>query len=196
MKDGLSGAGVVLPEAEAELVRNRTREWSQELATRTRVGQWLTSQVVIESVRIDHCVAREREIRIQMAQRAASFWEEDREQAAERLAVTLSRAPSLVARQLEGTAQGCEWLIQRWEGLLVSLEGPGNDDETSALQEGAEAEPEPGSAAVACEARSWDDAQRDLALDLLGAPPSFARSGDGSARPRSRPKPPAARSNA
>ena len=72
--------------------------------------------------------------------RAATQWDADRRREADERAAGLARRPHEVARKLEATLQGCELMLQWWAGLSGSLVGHG----------------------------AWTDAQRSLALDLLG----------------------------
>src|SRR5262249_7856586 len=58
------------------------------------------------------------------------------------LGARLSRDPQRVARALEATKQGAEWSLLHWGGLADVVETNG----------------------------VWDEAQRRLALDLLGVP--------------------------
>ena len=75
-----------------------------------------------------------------------------------------ARGPGLPGRAWQSTPQGCDWLIERWNGLLVYLDR--GDD--------------------------WTEDQRHLALDLLATPSEF-RHGRTRARSRPRrgnPRPP------
>ncbi len=62
-----------------------------------------------------------------------------------------SKTTPSASRRLERSTQGADWLIDRWEGLADALESRGQ----------------------------WDDAQRNLAFDLLGTSPILR---DGHAR--------------
>src|SRR4029077_2858160 len=59
---------------------------------------------------------------------------------ADELAARLAKEPQSVARRLEATKQGAELMLNLWSGLAASLDRH----------------------------RVWTDAQRSLALDLLG----------------------------
>jgi hypothetical protein len=145
LKHGLTGAGVVLPAEEAEAVLRRAEEWSETFEPESSYGRWLAGQVALESVRVDACQKRDLAIRINLVERARTRWEHDRRLAAESLGAGLARQPSLVACRLQETSQGCDWLIERWRGLLAAVEQLGR----------------------------WTEAHRDLALDLLGTPPDL-----------------------
>jgi hypothetical protein len=145
LKHGLAGAGIVLPDDEAEAVAQRKTEWHSALRPWNQVDEWLADQVVVASVQIDRCRAHETLLRAELAERAGTSWDDDRRLAAEVLAAGLSRKPSLVSRQLQQSPQGCDWMIERWEGLGRILEAKGE----------------------------WTGAQKALALDLLGTPPEL-----------------------
>jgi hypothetical protein len=79
------------------------------------------------------------------ATRAQLCWDQDRRLDAEDLAARLRRDPSRNALKLQRTSQGCALMIGRWEALGRILRETG----------------------------TWTEAQRSLALDLLGVPPEL-----------------------
>jgi hypothetical protein len=145
LKHGLSGAGTVLPDDEQALVEQRKAEWRLDFRPMDPREEWLFDQLVTASVQLDRCQREEQAMRSALAARAAVCWDDDRRLATEVLAGGLSRKPSLVSRQLRQTAQGCDWLIERWESLGRILE---TRDE-------------------------WSEPQKTLALDLLGTSPEL-----------------------
>ncbi len=132
----------MLPDEEAEAVKTRKTLWRNQYQLKTVEDEWLFEQVVIQSVRIDLCRRLESELRIYQAHRAGLFWESDRRLAAEDLAQGLARQPARIRQRLAQTRQGCDWLIDRWRSLSSLYDRTGD----------------------------WTDAQRSLALDLLGIP--------------------------
>lgn len=146
-RHGLSGAGVALPPDEAEEVRRRTEAWRAVHQPADEVEAFHVGQFALESVRVERCQAQERALLRRLAGRAHDprGWDEDRRLAAEEAGALLTRDPARAVRRLRQSAQGCDWLILRWEGLARAL-GSG---------------------------RPWGDAQRRLALDLLGLPASL-----------------------
>jgi hypothetical protein len=142
VKHGLAGAGVVLPADVAEAVARRKAAWRGGYRLKTEEEEWLFEQVVVSSVRVEQCQAEEPQARALVALRAAAFWDDDRRLDAEALGARLAKNPALVARKLGSSRQGCEWLLERWHGLAAALES----------------------------GRDWTEAERSLALDLLGAP--------------------------
>ncbi len=142
LKHGLAAATLVLPDAEGEVIAARILAWTPCLQPQDAYEDWLVSEVVVNSVRINRCHAHETSARTRQAARASLCWEIDRECEAEDLGERLSKAPAKVARTLQRTKQGCAWLIARWEGLSRVLQAKGD----------------------------WDAPQQRLALDLLGTP--------------------------
>jgi len=142
LRHGLAAEKLVLPEEEAEVVAARIEAWTPSLKPRDAYDDWLVSEVVVSSVKIDRCRAHESALRTRQAARAAFCWEIDREIDAEDLGARLAKSPARVSRQLVGGKQGCAWMIARWEGLGRVLEAKGD----------------------------WNEPQLRLALDLLGVP--------------------------
>ena len=140
LKHGLTGNGIVLPEAEAKAVRDRTILWGLFYRILTDEERWLMRQVALQTVRIDRCQEEDRTLRIQRAIRAEVCWDDDRKRAAELLFTRLPDEPGLVALELQRTPQGCQLLARHWEGLAALLK-PGTP---------------------------WDSTARALANDLLG----------------------------
>jgi hypothetical protein len=143
LKHGLAGEGVVLTPEDADLVAQRMIAWRDDFRPVGAQQEWLFEQVVVSSVRIDHCRLLEAALLDDLALRAAVSWDEDRGLAAEETAAGLSKRPALVCRRLRQTAQGCEWLLNRWRILGAIIEEGG----------------------------SWTEAQTALAGDLLGIDP-------------------------
>jgi len=145
LRHGLAGAGVVLPQEEAAAVAGRTASWSESLKPTNAYQGWLVGTLVTQSVRIDRCTSHETTLRTLEVERAGLRWDEERRLDAAELGERLAKSPALTALRLTRTRHGCDWLIARWEGLARALEAKGD----------------------------WDDAQRTLALDLLGLPPNL-----------------------
>ncbi len=105
----------------------------------------LVRQVAVISMRLDRLVWHEWRLLSYAAKRAELVWDEDRELAAVELAARLPKKPERVAKALEESLHGLKWMIGRWEYLEKMAQGKG----------------------------PWNDAQRSLALDLLGQPSDF-----------------------
>jgi hypothetical protein len=127
----------------SQLIEQRLRDWRGNFTFKTAEDEWVFSQYVLSSVRLERCAAEEPVVRGYSALRAELCWDEDRRLAAEEMAARLARRPALIVRRLKKTRQGCEWLIERWRELSAVLEHGGGCD--------------------------WNDAERSLVFDLLGA---------------------------
>ena len=150
LKHGLTGEGVVLSDEQDAVVRQRLVSWRGDYSPAGEVDEWLFRQVVVSSVRIDQCQADEPELRAELATRASACWDDDRKLAADELGKRLAADPARVAGRMLRTAQGCQWLIDRWDALAQALlatdQGDGGD---------------------------WTEEQEALALDLLGLAPEL-----------------------
>jgi hypothetical protein len=142
---GLSGLGIVLPEAEEAAVAERLASWSSKYGELQPHQTWALEELVRESVRIDRGNREELALRARTVERARTAWHDDRRVAAETLGRRLASRPSLVTLLLEMTPHGCAWKVERWDGLADVLHA-GQD---------------------------WDDRQRALAQDLLGVVAEF-----------------------
>lgn len=142
LKHGLAGAGVVLPEEEAKIVADRMVNWRSNYQPATPREEWLFSEIVVNSVRVERCRAHESGERSDLVRRAEVWWESDRRLAVERVAARLSSKPVLVAAELRSSRYGCLWLIERWEKL----------------------------AEIGAAGGAWNEAQTRLAYDMLGTP--------------------------
>ncbi len=159
-KDGLIGAGVVLPpDAAAEVERSEAdfagvfRPWDaveRELVRQMALGSWRRQELAL---RIERHDAR---------MNAARFanWDQDEELAASELGRKLGDDPEGVITRLWCSSAGCDWLMGRWRLLGNGL---------STADEGG-----PG-----C---TWTDADLALALDLLGVSKELRHLDDQTAR--------------
>jgi hypothetical protein len=147
-KDGLTGAGIVLPLAAAAEVEQREAGFARDLRPRNAVERELVRQMALGAWRSQELAMRI--VRHDARMNAARFanWEQDEQIAAAELGRRLSDDPEAVVAQLQRRSAGCDWLIGRWTLLGNALStadagGPG------------------------C---TWTDADLALALNLLGRP--------------------------
>ncbi|MGI8476049.1 MAG: hypothetical protein ACR2OO_06740, partial [Thermomicrobiales bacterium] len=138
---GLSGEGIVLPEGEAEAVRERMAEWHSSLRPFDSFQTWLLEVVAVESRRVERCRAREAVVREELARRAEESWDEDRKREAEEVSAWRTSNPGLACARLRSGQAGCRMLLEWWMALGRALEDGG-----------------------------WGEAQESLAHDLLGVP--------------------------
>jgi hypothetical protein len=159
-KDGLTGAGIVLPpEAEAE-VNRRYAEFARDLQPRNTVESDLVRQMALGSWRSQVLNIRINEHDARLNAARFANWEQDEQIGAAALGQKLAENPELVVLQLRRSTAGCDWLMDRWEILGDGL---------------ADAEDEGGPSCA------WTDADLGLALNLLGRPLEL-RHLDGQAR--------------
>ena len=123
-------------------VEARAEALREEFHPETEFERTLVEQMAVDSVRLERCRETYFALCEDQATRAALCWDEDRRAEAEELASRLARDPARTRRRLEQTRHGCELLIDRWEALGRIIGQVGE----------------------------WDDAQRSMALNLLGVP--------------------------
>ncbi len=142
VKHGLSGEGVVVTSEDAAAIARRAEVWRVEYQLDSPTKEWEFEQMVVNSVRVDQCQARERAMRDDDVCRALFLWEIDQEAAAAVLGDRLARKPDLVSKELHKSKYGCLWMLDQWTGLGGVLEA----------------------------GKAWSDEQFQLALDLAGIP--------------------------
>ena len=145
LKHGLAGSGIVLPEDEAEAVNERWAQWQSSLKPDDAYSDWMVERIACAAIRLERCEHHERALLELAAARAGRDWDLERQLAAEALGEALPKSPARVALELRRTGAGCAWLKARWEALGAILEA----------------------------GKTWEEAQRSLALDLLGTPPAL-----------------------
>jgi hypothetical protein len=147
-KDGLTGKGVVLPEAAAAEVARREAEYAREFRPRDAIERELVRQMALGAWRGRELAIRivEHDARVNAAKFAN--WVEDEQLAAVELGQRLGENPEAVVAQLRRTSVGCDWLAGRWRLLGNGLKAAG----------------EGGPGCI------WTDADLALAVDLLGRP--------------------------
>jgi hypothetical protein len=101
--------------------------------------------MAINDLRSDRCRVLYFRLIGRHADRACLAWDLDRKAEAEELAARLPKDPGKVSAALEATRYGCEVMAARWEALGRIMEYAG----------------------------AWDEAQRSMALDLLGVHPAL-----------------------
>ncbi len=142
VKHGLSGEGVVVTAEDAAAIARRAEVWKLEYQLDSPTKEWEFEQLVVNSVRVDQCQARERAMRDDDVCRALFLWEIDQEAAAAVLGDRLARKPDRVSKELHKSKYGCLWMLDQWTGLGGVLDA----------------------------GKTWSDEQFQLALDLAGIP--------------------------
>src|SRR6516162_1783191 len=77
LKHGLAGEGVVLTPEDADLVAQRMIAWRDDFRPVGEQQEWLFEQLVVSSVRLDHCRLLEAALLDDLTLRAAVTWQED-----------------------------------------------------------------------------------------------------------------------
>ena len=159
-KDGLTGAGIVLPTDAGAEVERREAEYVHVFGPRNAVEDELIRQMALGAWRGE--VLAMRIIRHDARMNAARFanWEQDEQLAAAELGRRLGDDPEGAVTRLQRSSAGCDWLIGRWRLL-------GNGLSTA------------GEGGPCC---TWTDADLALALDLLGLPAELRHLDDRTAR--------------
>jgi hypothetical protein len=147
-KEGLTGAGIVLPPDAAAEVQRREAGFARDFLPRNEVERELVRQIALGAWRSE--VLTMRIIQHEARTNAARFnnWEADEQLAAAEIGRRLADDPEVTVKRLRRSSAGCDWLIERWTLLgdgLASTEVGGPN----------------------C---TWTDADLALALDLLGWP--------------------------
>jgi hypothetical protein len=148
LKHGLSGsttAALMASESDRSLLEERKALWRPEFRPQGAEEEAFFETLVAEQIRVERCRDAFFSLCRDYGRRAQLRWDVDRRREADDLALKLGRSPQAVARQLEDTKQGAEVKLEFWRALSSSLEKHG----------------------------TWTDAQRSLALDLLGVHPDL-----------------------
>ncbi len=163
-KEGLTGAGVVLPPDAAAEVERRAAGFSRDFRPRNAVERELVRQMALGAWRRE--VLFTRIIQHDARSSAARFatWEQDELIAATELGRRLGDDPEGTVIRLMRSSTGCDWLIGRWRLLGNGLRGT---EEGEVEHEGESEGEGKGKGGPGC---SWTDADLALALDLLGLP--------------------------
>ena len=147
-KEGLTGAGIVLPPDAAAEVERREADYVRSFRPRNVIERELVRQMALGAWRREVLVRRI--IRHDARMNSARFanWEQDEQIKAAELGRRLGDDPEGILSRLECSSAGCDWLISRWTLLGNGL---------STADEGG----------PRC---TWTDSDLALALDLLGMP--------------------------
>jgi hypothetical protein len=150
-KDGLTGAGIVLPPDAAAEVERREAEFARDFRPRNAVECELVRQMALGAWRSQELALRSSQHDARTNAARFANWEQDEQLAAVELGRRLGDDPEAVITRLQRSSAGCNWLIGRWTLLENAL---------STAEEGG-----PG-----CR---WTDTDLALALNLLGRPPEL-----------------------
>jgi hypothetical protein len=133
-------AKVVFSEEMAQAIGERTAMLDEQFLPEGEYQKSLIHDMAVARVKLDIAADLLVANADRVVHRARDFWDYDRRERALKLLRRLPKNPAYLAHKLAGTRQGALLMIERWEGL----------------------------AQAALAAGDWDEAQRQLALDLLG----------------------------
>ncbi len=125
-KDGLTGAGIVLPPDAAAEVGRRQVDYVSVFGPRNAVERELVRQMALGAWRSE--VLAMWIIQHDARMNAALFanWEQDEQLAAAELGRRLNDDPEGATIRLRRSSAGCDWLIGRWTLLGNGLAGAGS----------------------------------------------------------------------
>ena len=126
LKHGLTGAGVVLAGEDGPAVAERLDAWAEDLRPDNRVESWLVERAATASVRMDRCVRKECAAIAEAVAGAAHAWDEARREAVRAAAGNLDADAAGVVARLASSAEGCDWLIRRWQDFEATVRHDGH----------------------------------------------------------------------
>jgi hypothetical protein len=135
-------ARVVFSDDMAEAIRQRKAMLTEQFQPQTEYQHTLISDMAVARVKLDRAEELMPGNCDRVVERALNFWDHDQKTAAVNLAARLPKDPARFAHMLAGTKHGAALMIERWDAL----------------------------ARIARSCGDWDQAQRRMALDLLGIP--------------------------
>lgn len=146
LRHGLTGSGVALPPEQQAVLDAHVRAWSAPYPHTGPEDEYLLRQLALCCVRIDAAPALLEQLTGANRLRDLAHWDDDRELAALDLLAELPSDPARISRRLRRSSHGCRLLASRWTVLLHGLDR---------------------------DRCSWTDDDIQVALDLLGLPPSI-----------------------
>jgi hypothetical protein len=150
LKHGMSALELVF-EDDSERLQIRVSEWMPELRAVGPFQLYQLERMAAASILIDRCKEQETDYRYRLASRTDAGRDLDLSVATEDIASGLPRRPARVARRLQQTGHGAEWLLARLRMLKELIGGPGEKGPV----------------------RPLDEKNRSLALDVLGVAPEL-----------------------
>ena len=124
LKHGLTGAGIVLPEEDAQEVERRLVAMEEELRPTGGVERELVKRVALMTVRLDRSAEHEAKAISHRMRHAVADFDEARLAESEHLLAWIANAPETNARRLRATPEGLAKLIEAIEALRADLAHP------------------------------------------------------------------------
>ena len=124
LKHGLTGAGIVIPGEDVEIVAGRFDRITAELKPRTELGVVLAEQISILSVRLMRCAESETATLTENVRLAESRSLEARLSLVDELFEGLNTRPYTCARRLEQYPEGIDRLLDLYASVRTDLNHP------------------------------------------------------------------------
>ena len=121
LKTGLTGAGIVLPDEDAEEVERRFETFEAEMRPRSEMARQLVSRVALMTIRLDRSAEHEAKAIGHRMRRAAAEFDAVRLAEVDRLIAWIASEPTTNARRLRTMPEGIDRLIAAIEGLRADL---------------------------------------------------------------------------
>jgi hypothetical protein len=121
LKHGLTGDGIVVPDADRDEIDLRAKALEADLKPRSTAGLILIAQMATLSVRAERAVEQESAAISRNVRHAADDFDEERIARANELFESLAEDPRNNLRKLKKRPEGVERLIEEWEDLRNDL---------------------------------------------------------------------------
>jgi len=145
VRHGMAGENVGVEEMLSNQFKDRREKRAAAYQLEGEQAEWMLDRLVASSFRIERCEQTFDAVVVEQMTRAGLVWDQDQRVEAAMLAAKLHRRPALVAAQLRSCRHGSDLMIELWEGLAASIKANGE----------------------------WNEAQTQMALDLLGVGTKF-----------------------
>ena len=118
---GLTGEGLVVPEADAPEVARRAEDLMGEFDPKSPLGQLMIPRLALLSVRMERAASRELLAAEGRARRAGDDFDEARHAEVDRLIGALADDPRAALRKLKKMPEGVIRLVEEWTDLRADL---------------------------------------------------------------------------
>jgi hypothetical protein len=120
-KHGLTGHGVVVPPEQAAEVARRIETLEEDLQPSGEAGRILLRRFAFLSVRLEKCEEFEMTVTAKHVRHAVEVFDDNRLTEVECLVMQLPADPMTMARRLQYSPEGIDWLIGHWGELREDL---------------------------------------------------------------------------
>src|SRR4051794_39583050 len=124
-KHGMRAETIALPNEDPDAIRDRADQWDEACRPANALESYLLEQAVKASLSLDRCRAQHTALLARQVREAPDAWEHAKQDEVQRLVALLETDPAAALRQLERSAHGCRWLMDRWARLDAILESDG-----------------------------------------------------------------------